>query len=219
MSDMTDADTTHTESRACSRGRRPDPAKDQAIMEAARDLFLEKGYSVSVDDIAERAGVVKQTVYARFKSKEELFAACIRASAEELVAPLAADKPGRTVRATLTEFAEQYRRVILAPDRIQMMRLLVAQADQFPDLARRFYEVGPLYTYGRLAAYLGSKTCERDLDIGDAELAASQFLGLLKGVEHAGALLGVEDAETELMRRKRIDASVDAFMKLYGRAG
>ena len=217
MTDVKEAETTHTEGRGCARGRRPDPAKDQAILEAARDLFLEKGYSVSVDDIAERAGVVKQTVYSRFKSKEELFAATIRAGAEELVAPLIADKPGRTVRATLTEFAEQYRRILLTPARVQIMRLLIAQADQFPDLARRFYEGGPLYTFDRLAAYLGSPICSEELEIEDAELAASQFLGLIKGVEHSGVLLGIADAETELQRRKRIDASVDAFMKLYGR--
>ena len=56
-----------------------------------------------------------------------------------------------------------------------------------------------------------------ELDIDDAELAASQFLGLITGVEHSGVLLGIADAETELQRRKRIDTSVDAFMKLYGR--
>ena len=68
-----------------------------------------------------------------------------------------------------------------------------------------------------LAAYLGSPICSEELEIEDAELAASQFLGLIKGVEHSGVLLGIADAETELQRRKRIDTSVDAFMKLYGR--
>lgn len=198
-----------------SRGRRPDPAKERAIIDAAQELFLDKGYSVSVDEIAERAGVVKQTVYSRFKSKDELFAACIRAGAEELVAPLFSAIPGRSVRGTLTAFAEHYRSVALEPKRIQLVRVVIAQADQFPDLARRFYEDGPLYIRRRLASWLDKETRSGALTIRNAELAASQFFGLIKGVEHLGALLGVDAAEGELLEAQRIRSAVDAFMKLY----
>lgn len=197
------------------RGRRPDPAKDRAIIEAAQELFLDKGYGVTVDEIAERAGVVKQTVYARFKSKEELFAACIRARAEELVAPLTAAIPGRGVRDTLTAFAEHYRRVALEPKRVQLVRVVIAEADKFPDLAQRFYEDGPLYIRGRLAAYLNKEVAAGALEIDDTALAASQFFGLIKGVEHLGALLKVETAEQELLQSARITETVDAFLKLY----
>lgn len=197
------------------RGRRPDPAKEKAIVEAAQDLFLDRGYSVCVDEIAERAGVVKQTIYSRFKSKEELFAACIRAGAEALVAPLFASAPGRSVRDTLTAFAEHYRSVALEPTRIRLVRVVIAEADKFPELARRFYEVGPLYIRGRLASWLEKETRAGALAIRNAELAASQFFGLIKGVEHLGALLGVDAAEGELLERQRIRSAVDAFMKLY----
>lgn len=197
------------------RGRRPDPAKDRAIIKAAQTLFLDKGYGVSVDEIAERAGVVKQTVYSRFKSKEELFAACIRAGAEELVAPLSAAIPGRGVRETLTAFAEHYRRMALEPKRVQLVRVVIAEADKFPELARRFYEDGPLYIRGRLAAYLNKEVAASALRIDDTELAASQFFGLIKGVEHLGALLNVDAAEKELLQSERIAETVDAFLKLY----
>lgn len=200
------------------RGRKPDPAKDQSIIEAAQAMFLEKGYSVSLDDIAERAGVVKQTIYSRFRSKEELFAACIRTRAEELVAPLVAAVPGQSVRDTLGAFAEQYRRVALEPARIQLMRLLIAQAEQFPDLARRFYEDGPLYVHHRLAGYLEKQAGAGALLVDNADIAASQFLGLIKGVEHLGALLGISAAESELQQRGRINNTVDAFLKLYAPA-
>lgn len=201
--------------RAGTRGRRPDPLKEQAILEAAQALFLEKGYVASVDEIAERAGVVKQTVYSRFRSKEDLFAACVRAGAEEVVAPLFAAAPGRSARQTLTAFAEQYRGVVLEPKRIRLFRLLIAEADKFPDVARRFYEDGPLYVRGRLAAFLDTEARAGALDIADAGLAASQFLGLIKGVEHLGALLGVSAAENELLGRARIARSVEAFLRLY----
>ena len=69
------------------RGRRPDPAKDAAILDAANALFLERGYTASVDDIAAAAGVSKQTVYARFASKEDLFEAVVRAGIDLKLPP------------------------------------------------------------------------------------------------------------------------------------
>jgi TetR/AcrR family transcriptional repressor of mexJK operon len=198
-----------------TRGRRPDPAKDQAILDAARALFLEKGYGASIDEIAERAGVVKQTVYARFKSKEELFATIIHATAEELVAPLGAEGRDRSVRETLLAIAEQYHEIILQPERLQTTRLMIAEAGKFPSLAQRYYDSGPMYVCGRLAEYLAAATKRGELEATDTKLAASHFFGLIKGVEHLGALLGIDSAENELQRRRRVAAAVDAFMKIY----
>ena len=58
----------------------PEPAGDKAqlIICAARDAFLEKGYDgVSMDEVASRAGVGKQTVYTRYASKDALFLAVV----------------------------------------------------------------------------------------------------------------------------------------------
>ena len=43
------------------------------VLRAATTSFLARGYASSVDDIARRAGVAKQTVYAHFPSKDALF--------------------------------------------------------------------------------------------------------------------------------------------------
>ncbi len=52
--------------------------KEAAIIEAARETFLARGFdAASMDAIALNAGVSKRTVYNRFRSKEELFAAAI----------------------------------------------------------------------------------------------------------------------------------------------
>jgi AcrR family transcriptional regulator len=52
--------------------------KSQLIICAAREAFLEKGYDgVSMDEVANRAGVAKQTVYARYASKDALFLAVV----------------------------------------------------------------------------------------------------------------------------------------------
>lgn len=42
------------------------------LLQSARDLFYAEGYGVSIDAVAEHAGVAKPTVYAHFRSKEAL---------------------------------------------------------------------------------------------------------------------------------------------------
>ncbi|MBF6352823.1 TetR/AcrR family transcriptional regulator [Nocardia flavorosea] len=44
----------------------------QRIVEAARELFADRGLEISLDDVAERAGVGVGTVYRRFAGKAEL---------------------------------------------------------------------------------------------------------------------------------------------------
>ena len=59
-----------------SRGRPRDPAKLEAILDAAYDLFVDRGIAATpMDLVAERAGVSKMTVYANFRDKPALLAA------------------------------------------------------------------------------------------------------------------------------------------------
>lgn len=46
-------------------------------MDAAREMFLEKGFSATTAEIARRAGVSEGTLFKRFASKEELFGAAL----------------------------------------------------------------------------------------------------------------------------------------------
>ena len=46
----------------------------EAIVEAAERLFLQRGFgSVSMDELAEAAGLARRTLYNQFASKEEIF--------------------------------------------------------------------------------------------------------------------------------------------------
>lgn len=81
----------------------------QRILEAARELFAERGLSVSLDDVAERAGLGVGTVYRRFASREELIGALFSAKLEELVGladeALEAEDPWEGFVFFLTEMA------------------------------------------------------------------------------------------------------------------
>ncbi len=60
------------------KGRPKDPLKTQAILQAARKLFLEQGLEVTTAEIARVAGVAKATLYANFSDKEHLIEAVLR---------------------------------------------------------------------------------------------------------------------------------------------
>lgn len=62
------------------RGRPRDPDADVRIREAAASLLLERGVDgMTVDAVAERAGVGKATVYRRWSSKDSLALAAVEA--------------------------------------------------------------------------------------------------------------------------------------------
>ncbi len=69
-----------------SRQRRKD-ARPQELLDAALALFVEKGFAASrTDEVAQRAGVSKGTLYLYYPSKEELFKAVVRQNLSSLIA-------------------------------------------------------------------------------------------------------------------------------------
>ncbi|MEU4891485.1 TetR/AcrR family transcriptional regulator [Streptomyces sp. NPDC044780] len=79
---------------AAGRPAGPQPAKRQAIVEAAVAVFLREGYTrASVDVIADEARVSKQTVYNHFGGKERLFIAAVEEERERVAAGFAAGAP------------------------------------------------------------------------------------------------------------------------------
>jgi AcrR family transcriptional regulator len=58
----------------CPRWTRRKEARPDEIMDAALDLFIEKGFAATrLDDVAKKAGVSKGTLYLYFSDKEDLF--------------------------------------------------------------------------------------------------------------------------------------------------
>ncbi len=198
------------------KGRRADPAKDEAIIEAARALFTERGYSVSIDEVAAAANVSKQTIYARYSSKQDLLAAVVHLTAEDLVSPLSIN--GAEPEDALTQFGRRFIEVVFDEKKIAMQRLLISQAASFPELGESYYANGPRYVRERLANYIERATAARKLIAHDAALAATQYIGLVIGPDHLARLVGAGDPAQGRSTAHRVKDAVDAFMKLYGPA-
>ncbi len=86
VNDMPTTTTTTTTEPPRRRGRPRDPALDQAILDAAREVVAGRGYTgASMDEIARTAGVGKDTLYRRWDSKQALVIQLLTAMADEHV--------------------------------------------------------------------------------------------------------------------------------------
>ena len=191
-------------------------ARRNAIMEAARDIFLERGFgAATVEEIVRRAGGSRATLYEHFSNKEGLFAAIIARVCDSIVEPLVAqnDTP-RDFEDMLHVIGHRYLQALMNPVGLALYRLVVGESTRFPELGRKVYAAGPETAARELAAYFRREASRSDLSIADADLAARHFLELVKGDLHSRALLGVE-TEPPL---EAIDACVRQAVRtfLYG---
>jgi AcrR family transcriptional regulator len=110
---------------------------DERVLEAARKLFLERGFEgASIDEIAQAARSGKQTIYARFRNKRELFTAVVTRDIATRIGQSASAIPsGGTIEDRLVSAAMFVLHTSLDPDRIALMRLAIAETHRFPDLA------------------------------------------------------------------------------------
>src|SRR5258708_13282447 len=72
--------------------RLPQAERREQIILAARQVFLESGFTVaSTREIAERAGITEAFLFRRFTSKEEMYQAAVEQPVAEAFDGLAAD--------------------------------------------------------------------------------------------------------------------------------
>ena len=120
------------------RWRRRKDARPAELLDAALDVFFEKGFAAArLEDIAARAGVSKGTVYLYFSSKEEVFEALVSAIPQanvEQMAALAADPaiPADELLARVLRFMGGF---IRDQRMIKFPRLILGEAGNFPKLA------------------------------------------------------------------------------------
>jgi len=126
-----------------ARWRRRKDARPQEILEAALKVFAEKGFAAArMEDIAVRACVSKGTIYLYFPSKEAVFRALVR----EMLVPqwtqaagLVRDHQG-LVAPLLAQVLRTLGSFVSTSDRVVLPKMVIAEAGNFPDLARIYRE-------------------------------------------------------------------------------
>lgn len=134
---------TEKQGHSARRWQRRKEARPSEIVSAALDLFVEKGFAATrLDEVARRAGVTKGTMYLYFESKEALFKAVVRetlvptiARAEQIVGEYEGD-----TRELFRTLVRGWWSVIGETRASGIPKLMMAEAANFPELAKVYYE-------------------------------------------------------------------------------
>ena len=127
------------------RGRTKDPAKKQAILDAARDLCMRgEPNDVTVEQIIKAAGVSKTAFYSNFPDIDGALEAVIRRESERIASEsLLTENAKDDLGATLTSIGDRMLDLLTGPAMGGFDRFVAHVARTRPELAKRFYDAGP----------------------------------------------------------------------------
>ena len=144
--DDSESDVSLRKGRPKATSRADKTAETRAsIVKAALTEVVDQGYAgARLDEISKKAGVAKGTIYIHFKDKEALFEGIIRQMIlpySESMEAKAKLQPPQSPRHFLEEYLIPFVRALQADRRIDIVRLLIAEAPRFPALAEIYYRV------------------------------------------------------------------------------
>lgn len=177
------------------RGRpqvRGDDETKAIVLSSARSRFLEAGYaSACINDIAQNAGVSTKTVYRLFESKGEIFNAVI---ADRIARFSVEVDQGLLKHTDLRHGLEQiliaYGRLTLDPETIGINRLVMAEADRFPEIATSFYQRAIMTTNAVFELWLRNQRDQGAIRIANISLASGFLRGMMTMEPQRAAILG-----------------------------
>jgi AcrR family transcriptional regulator len=185
----------------------------EKIVDVAAQLMLEHGYhGTSIEAVASAAGVAKRTLYSRFPDKSDLFTAVIERRRARFLAPVSRiSAAGGTVEEQLTLIGRHMLDWALKADTVALKRLMAAEIDRFPELARTLHREGREQTIDAIAGVLAVAQQVGVLKPIDLRFAALQFLEMIMGPADLLAHYG-QPASSAARRREYIDQVVDLFL-------
>lgn len=189
--------------------------KQAVILSIATELFLERGYdAVSLDDILQKAGGSKTTLYTYYGGKEGLFAATVQKLCHDKLSPfLAMNVDHLSPQDGLTALGRQFLTMISDSNGCSLFRAMIAEAQRFPELAATFFASGPEAVIRVLQRTIEHWQRQKLLRQGNAEAMAIQFIGLIMGNFHLKSLLGLVDSLSEGQIHAWVDRGVELFLE------
>ena len=177
----------HAKARS-GRPRAGAPARRDAILDAALDLFIERGVgATTMSDVASRARASKATLYKLFADTDALFSAVLLREVERrgggIVQALGDPDLARALAAAANAMLDA-----LEGRTIDLFRLVIAEAGRRPEVGRAFYDA-----LVEASAKPTAERIARDLNISQdaSRIAALQFVGAVKEPLFYPKLMGV----------------------------
>lgn len=181
--------------------------KRQAILAAAKFVFLSEGYTAaSMDGVAAHAKLTKQTLYRYFPSKIELFHATLQQMGESYNDKYLQHLTLENSRDALVAFARAFMQFHLSYEHISTQRLLISESTQSPEIIERFMGVGPDETSRALETFFMQR-----FNLQESTTQIELWLGMLLA-PRSRVLLGLPTMTEQDIERHAI-AATDMLLK------
>lgn len=189
--------------------------KQQRILTAARKVFAAEGYSgASMDLIADKAGLSKPTLYSYYATKAALFEAMLTAPRDAMLLAFE-DDPGAGMVAQLWRFAWTYADTVMHPDFLSLARLVIGEAQRFPEIGRAYQESGPDKVLAGLTAFMAAQRKAGRITCDNPELAAEDFWGLILSAPRNRALHQPDQEISAAALARSISNGIRVFLRAY----
>jgi AcrR family transcriptional regulator len=191
-----------------TRRRRKEERPDE-ILAAALTVFTREGFAAArLDEIAERAGCTKGTIYVYFASKEELFKAVVHKlvtpkfrAVDEVLKDASLDVPTR-----IRHFVKgAYKHVAENPEAVNLLRLMIADGPKFSELVDFYLEEIPRRGLALLSATLKEGIARGELRNIDLDYAPFAIIGPINAENIRRLMMGHRDLDMDRM----VDAHLD----------
>ena len=212
-------------------GRPPTLSHEQRqalILSAAERSFLEAGYgAATMEEIARRAGMSKKTLYQHFPDKASVFEAMIRAMPAMPDLALPDTVSHEELFEVLLKGLVHFGRFILSGQQITFTRLVIADTERHPEVARLFGEICVDRGRRQITAFIqGLQSRGMLTSAGDAgslsdmlfgaTIATVQFDELVNAsIEPYGKIRIRSEKALEEMIRSRLDLLLRGLMKQH----
>jgi AcrR family transcriptional regulator len=189
----------------------------EAILDVAQRSFMEHGYAAStMSGIAAALGGSKGTLWSYFPAKDVLFAAVLDRATEAFQRQLTLIlNPQDDLESTLRRFARNLLLRVISPEALALYRLVMAEANRFPETGRIFHERATGRTQTALATYLAQQMARGLLRADDSQLAAQHLIALCLSGCHRLLLIRVIDGATPEQIEADTLGAVATFLRAY----
>jgi len=199
------------------RGRpqlRSDEETRAIIFEAARQEFASSGYAGSnMECVARRAGISTKTLYRLIPNKAAMFEAMVTDRLDQFVAKIRL-RPcqGAEIEPALKQALLVCAELVLNSDVVALQRMVLAESENFPEIAQTFYAKAMRRTVATLANWLRVEEDRGLIAVEDPEIAAGILLGMLAFEPHRATMFGRKPLPGRKDLEKRIQICTDLFL-------
>ncbi|MGO4852380.1 TetR/AcrR family transcriptional regulator [Phaeovulum sp. W22_SRMD_FR3] len=190
--------------------------KRDEITDAAGRIFLAHGFGVAtIAMIAAEAQASKATLYRYFQSKEEIFAAYVERAGAHHAQLLAERFPLEpTAEASLRALGRRYLALLLSPPIVAVNRLVIGEAERFPQLTEIYFENGPRKVIDFLERALADMVAKGWIDAADTRRAAWHFKAQCELRLYERSLWGFRDAPGPEAIEAHLQSAIPLFLQV-----